>query len=219
MRLILFALTRAIDMGARVVLEERTAKIEADGVVHMEAFKCGGLWEMGKQKAFLARGSVKGYRVCSRVCSIAKRPVRAESVVKKTAKVVEIDLDESDDENEGVERERGTFVGAETKMKREGDAPALRQTTAAPRARWKGQGGPENGGRSKPADVEKAMNRPVVHYPDFGDISRVRRQPVEWYRPNVEAATEAVGTQEPEHGVEKTSPEECSTMATVKAFG
>ncbi|GAQ93529.1 hypothetical protein KFL_016200010 [Klebsormidium nitens] len=61
---------------------------------------------VGKQKAFLARGPVKG----NRVCATAKRRVRAESVVKKMIKVVEIELDESDDENGGVEREWGTFV-------------------------------------------------------------------------------------------------------------
>ena len=97
----LFALTRATDAGARVVLEGRTAQIETDGVVRMEAVKRGGLWEIetvGKQRAFLARGPVKK----DRVCATAKRPVRAESVVKKTVKIVEIDLDESDDEIENT---------------------------------------------------------------------------------------------------------------------
>src|SRR3569623_2009847 len=78
----------------------------------MEAVKSGGLWEIetvGNQRAFLARGPVKG----NRVCATAKRPVRAESVVKKTVMVVEVDLDESEDENEGVEREWVTFVGAD----------------------------------------------------------------------------------------------------------
>lgn len=41
-----------------------------------------------------------------------KRPVRAEGVVKKAMKVVEIDLDDSEDEKGGVEREWGTFPGA-----------------------------------------------------------------------------------------------------------
>ena len=35
----------------------------------------------------------------------------------------------------------------------------------------------------------------------------MRREPAEWYRANVGAATEAVGAEEPEHGVEKTSQE------------
>src|SRR3569623_45214 len=42
----LFSLTRATDAGARVVLEGRTARIETDNVVRMEAVKRGGLWEI-----------------------------------------------------------------------------------------------------------------------------------------------------------------------------
>ena len=52
----LFSLTRATDAGARVVLEGRTAQIETDNVVRMEAVKRGGLWEIetvGMQRAFL----------------------------------------------------------------------------------------------------------------------------------------------------------------------
>ena len=58
----LFALTRATDARARVVLEGRTAQIETDGVVRMEAVKSGGLCEIDtvrKQRAFLARRPVK----------------------------------------------------------------------------------------------------------------------------------------------------------------
>ncbi|GAQ92707.1 hypothetical protein KFL_011010020 [Klebsormidium nitens] len=80
----LFSLTRATNAEARVVLEGRTAQIETDGVVRMEAVKRGGLWEIetvGKQRAFLARGPVKG----NRVCATAKRPAIAESVVEKTS--------------------------------------------------------------------------------------------------------------------------------------
>ena len=54
----LFALTRATDAGARVVLEGRTAKVEMGGVVHVQAVQRGGLWEIEtarKQRAFLAR--------------------------------------------------------------------------------------------------------------------------------------------------------------------
>src|SRR3569833_2744726 len=82
----LFALTRATDAGARVVLQGRTAQVMTDGVVQMQAAKRGGLWEIetvGKQRAFLARGHVKE----NRVVAAAKRPMRAESVVKETVKV------------------------------------------------------------------------------------------------------------------------------------
>ncbi|GAQ80159.1 hypothetical protein KFL_000480010 [Klebsormidium nitens] len=188
---------------------------------------------------FLARGPVKG----NRVCATAKRPVRAESVVKKTVKVVEIDLDESDDENEGVEREWETFVGAdevprtcsqklpkgaEFETAREGDAhaPATNRGRVARTVSKKGQSGPivetmraivevseeigegkespETAVESKPAGVEQATEKPVVESQELGRYpARVRREPAEWYRANVKA----VGAEEPEHGVEKTSPE------------
>jgi hypothetical protein len=89
----------------------------------------------------------------------AKRPVRAESVVKRAVKVVEVDLDESDDENGNVGRERGTFVGADEgprmsskmiekganfEMAREGDAhaPATDRGRVARTVSEKGQSGP-----------------------------------------------------------------------------
>ncbi|GAQ92282.1 hypothetical protein KFL_009650040, partial [Klebsormidium nitens] len=101
------------------------------------------------------RGPVKE----NRVCATAKRPVRAESVVKKTVKVVEVELDESDDENRGVEQEWGTFMGAdevprtssqklpkgaEFEMTREGDAhaPATDRGRVARTISKKGQSGP-----------------------------------------------------------------------------
>ncbi|GAQ91085.1 hypothetical protein KFL_007250060 [Klebsormidium nitens] len=100
-----------------------------------ELKRSSGIETVGKHRAFRARGPLKG----NRVCATAKRPVRAESVVNKTVKVVEVDLDESDDENGGAEREWGTVVGAdeaprtcsnfvekgaEIEMTREGEAHA-----------------------------------------------------------------------------------------------
>ena len=80
-----------------MVLEGRTAKVEMGGVVHVQAVQRGGLWEIEtarKQRAFLARGPVRK----SRVTAVAKKPVRAESVVKNVVKVVEVDLEESEDD-------------------------------------------------------------------------------------------------------------------------
>ncbi|GAQ93197.1 hypothetical protein KFL_013550020 [Klebsormidium nitens] len=248
----------ATDAGARVVLEGRIAQIETDNVVRMEAVKRGGLWEIetvGKQRAFLARGPVKR----NRVCATAKRPVRAESVVKKTVKVVEIDQDESDDENEGVEREWGTFVGAdevprtgsqklpkgaEFETAREGDAhaPATNRGRVARTVSKKGQSGPivetmrevvevseeiEKGKESpktavenKSADVEQAKEKPVVESQEVGKYTaRVRREPAEWYRANVGATTEAVGAEEPQHGVEKTSSEKSDAVRYQESEG
>ncbi|GAQ92170.1 hypothetical protein KFL_009370020 [Klebsormidium nitens] len=54
--------------------------------------------DRGKQKAFLARGPVKK----NWETAVAKRPVRADSVVKETVKVVEVDLEESEDEIEST---------------------------------------------------------------------------------------------------------------------
>ena len=100
-RMSLFALGRATDAGAHVVFQERTAQVKTGGVVRMQAAKRGGLWEIEtvrKERAFLARGPVRK----NREAATAKMPVRAESVVRKTVKVVEVDLDEPEDENEST---------------------------------------------------------------------------------------------------------------------
>jgi hypothetical protein len=247
----LFSLTRATDAGARVVLEGSSAQIETDNVVRMEAVKRGGLWEIetvGKQRAFLARGPVKG----NRMCTTAKRPVRAESVVKKTVKVVKVDLDESDDKNGNVERERGTFVEvdkgprmsskmikrrAKFEMKRKGDAHApvtdrgrvartvsetdqsgpiletMRKVVQVSEKIGKGKESPETAVESKPAGVQQATEKPVV------ESQKLERYPAEWFWENLGATTEAVATEAPEHGVEKTSSEKSDAVRYHKSKG
>ena len=77
----------------------------------------------------------------------------------------------------------------------------------------KGKESPETAVESEPADVEQATEKPVVESQELGRYpARVRREPAEWYRANVGAATEAVGAEEPEHGVEKTSPEKSDAV-------
>ncbi|GAQ92944.1 hypothetical protein KFL_012160010 [Klebsormidium nitens] len=129
-----------------------------DNVVRMEAVKRGGLWEnetVEKQRAFLARGPVKE----NRECATAKRSVRAESVVQKTVKVVEVDLDEAAATRMGASKERGELLWGRTrgraqiqkwskkgrKLKwREGDAhgPATDCGHVARTISKKGQSGP-----------------------------------------------------------------------------
>ncbi|GAQ93519.1 hypothetical protein KFL_016060010 [Klebsormidium nitens] len=92
----------AIDAKARVVLGGRTAQIKTDNVVRMEVVKRGGLWDVetvGKQRAFL-EGTGQEQPGVRR----GKKAGKSGSMVKKTVKVVEIDRDDSDDVNGGVER-------------------------------------------------------------------------------------------------------------------
>ena len=56
--------------------------------------------------------------------------------------------------------------------------------------------------------------------PESGKISRrVQREPAEWYRAEVGATAEAVGAEEPEHGVERASPEKSDDGTRVEACG
>src|SRR3569833_376971 len=121
--------------------------------------------------------------------------------------------------------------GAEFETAREGDAhaPATDRGRVARTVSKKGQSGPivevvrevvgesEEIGKGKespvkavesePANVEQATEKPVVESQELGRYpARVRREPAERFRANVGAATEAVGAEEPEHSVEKTSP-------------
>src|SRR3569623_1234812 len=204
----LFALSKATDAEARVVLEERTAQVMTGGVVRREAVKRGGLWEIetvGKQRAFLAREPVRK----NRVTATAKGPVRAESVVKKTVKVVEVDLEDLDDEIEGTGQPDETRKGGSAQFTIEvKNGPSAEFARPNPAAEEKGaqfttevKNGPSTYIRRQ--EARKLVESPeVARYP-----ARVRRELVEWYRANVGAATEAVGAEEPEHGVEKTSQE------------
>ena len=75
-------------------------------------------------------------------------------------------------------------------------------------------------GESEPADVEQAKEKPVVESHELGRYpARVRREPAKWYRANVGAATEAVGAEEPEHGVEKTSSEKSDAVRYQESEG
>jgi hypothetical protein len=77
----------------------------------------------------------------------------------------------------------------------------------------KGKESPETAVESKPAGVEQATKKPVVKSQKLGRYpARVRREPAEWFRENVGAATEAVGAVEPEHGVEKKSSEKSDAV-------
>jgi hypothetical protein len=98
----LFALKRATDAGARVVIERRVARFEMGGIVRMEATQRDGLFEVEtvkKPRAFLA---VKP-AIEKRVGEAARKPQaekETRKMQKKTVKVIEVDL-ESDDESDG----------------------------------------------------------------------------------------------------------------------
>ncbi|GAQ93108.1 hypothetical protein KFL_013020015 [Klebsormidium nitens] len=118
-----------------------------------------------------------------------------------------------------IERERhpGTFGsrrprrgGSRQGPRRERveEARFVREVIGVSEKIGKGKESPMTAGESEPANVERATEKPVVVYPDLGRyFARVRRELAEWYQANVGATTEAVGAEEPEHGVEKTSPE------------
>jgi hypothetical protein len=68
--------------------------------------------------------------------------------------------------------------------------------------------------------VEQATEKPVVESQKLARYpARVRREPAEWFRENVGAATEAVGAEEPEHGVEKTSSEKSDAVRYQESEG
>jgi hypothetical protein len=98
----LFALKRATDAGARVVMERRVARFEMGGIVRMEAVQKDGLFEIAtveKPRAFLAVEPTRE----KRVKETARKPQMKKEIAKvqkKTVKVIEVDLD-SDDENGG----------------------------------------------------------------------------------------------------------------------
>jgi hypothetical protein len=98
----LFALKRATNAGARVVMERRVARFEMGGIVRMEAVQKDGLFEIAtveKPMAFLAVEPTTE----KRVKESARKPQMKEEIAKvqkKTVKVIEVDLD-SDDENGG----------------------------------------------------------------------------------------------------------------------
>ena len=98
----LFALKRATDAGARVVMERRVARFEMGGIVRMEATQRDGLFEIEtveKPRAFLAvRPTIE-----KRVGEAARKPQaekETRKMQKKKVKVIEVDL-ESDDESNG----------------------------------------------------------------------------------------------------------------------
>ena len=98
----LFALKRATDAGARVVMERRVARFEMGGIVRMEAVQRDGLFEIvtvEKPRAFLAvkPAGEKRFGEAARKPQVKEE---TEKVQKRTVKVIEVDLD-SDDEGDG----------------------------------------------------------------------------------------------------------------------
>lgn len=222
----LFSVMRATEAGAQVVFAGRTAQVIVRGVVgvvHVEAVKRGGLYEVEtveKRRAFLARAPVKKKRVSAK----AKKPVRAESVTRNVVNVIEVDLEELDDEMESSAR-----VLSDVKVNRAKDTILVRKGPGLYMPHQMQKVNVENTIRvgkgpelylvhestvKNPEEPEGVGKDPekVEEFVVAGKYSvRVRRKPGEWYKADVGAATEDVGAaltedvgaQEPKHGVER----------------
>ena len=155
-----------------------------------------------------------------------KKPMTAESVVKKPVKVVEVDLGESDDERAEIPNLAGN--GLICGVVRAAATVAAAAAGEGARARGRvGRTDSKTGEkeavfevmREEPKEPEKvgdAVEKPKRAVTSVSERYpvRVRRDPGAWYRAavgaiakDVGAPTEAVGAKEPEHGVEKTLPE------------
>jgi hypothetical protein len=88
----LFALRRATDAGAQIVLEGAECRFLMGGVVKMQAMQQGGLWKIktvGEHTAYMAKGRAKRDR------AMGKEKQAAEG---KPVKVIEVDLDSDNKE-------------------------------------------------------------------------------------------------------------------------
>jgi hypothetical protein len=93
----LFALRRATDAGAKIVLEGAGCRFQMGGVVKMQAIQQGALWKIktvGEHTAYVAQGPAKRDRAMGEEKQAEKKPV----------KVVEIDLDSDDEEEQPVRK-------------------------------------------------------------------------------------------------------------------
>ena len=153
----LFALRRATDAGARIVIEGRTALFEMGGAVCMKAQERDGLWEIataagrtdsktGEKGAILetvreakkepARARVWVFDETPRYpmngtgkAPVAQKAAQAESVKEKVTEVVEIDLDSDED---GEEPQAGKAkTGAAEKSGRAGNTKKNKEKAAA----------------------------------------------------------------------------------------
>jgi hypothetical protein len=87
----LFALRRAMDAGAKIVLEGAGCRFLMGGTVKMQAIQQGGLWTIetvGEHTAYVAQGPAKRDRAMGEEKQAEKKPV----------KVIEVDLDSNDEE-------------------------------------------------------------------------------------------------------------------------
>jgi hypothetical protein len=98
----LFAMRKATDAGAKILIEKGKAQFEMDGIVRMEAVQRGGLWEIAtvrKARAFMAlkTGAIGTERRVGEL--VVKKPqgeVAKKQREMKPVKMIEVDLDEDD---------------------------------------------------------------------------------------------------------------------------
>jgi hypothetical protein len=162
----LFALRRATDAGAKIVLEGAGCRFLMGGTVKMQAIQQGSLWKIetvGEHTAYVAQGPAKRDRAMGEEKQAEKKPV----------KVIEVNLD-SDDEDEQPVRKTATAeaVGATVRGEKDENIQTPIRTIQTPAK--EAHEGVETG---RPEETEKGAER---RYP-----SRERKLPAEWFRANM----------------------------------
>jgi hypothetical protein len=156
----LFALRRATDAGAKIVLEGAGCRFLIRGTVKMQAIQQGGLWKIEtveEHTAYVAQEPAKRDRAMGEEKQAAKKPV----------KVVEIDLDSDDEEEQPVRRTAtAEAVGASVREEKDENMQTPIRVTETPAKETYRE--VETG---RPVDTEKGAER---RYP-----SRERKLPAE----------------------------------------
>ena len=149
----------------------------------------------------------------NRVTAVAKKPVRAESVVKNVVKVVEVDLEESEDDIGGfgesgmtgeVSGAQDPIAGVQEDLLEVGRGGAVGTGARVPMEAQK-PGFIGNGRQEARKPVETGIPE---RYP-----ARVRREPSEWYRAAVGATAEVVGAKETDHAVRRRASEKSDAVS------
>jgi hypothetical protein len=115
----LFALRRATDAGAKIVLEGAGCCFLMGGRVKMQAIQQGGLWKIetvGEHTAYVAQGPAKRDRAMGEEKQAEKKPV----------KVVEIDLDSDDEEEQPVRKTATAEAVGATAKEADGEMETMR---------------------------------------------------------------------------------------------
>jgi hypothetical protein len=164
----LFALRRATDAGAKIVLEEAGCHFLMEGTVRMQAMKQDGLWKIetvGEHTAFVAQKSAKRDR------AVGEKHMAKEE--NKPVKVIEVDLDSDDEEEQPVRRiATAEAVGATVREEKDENIQTPIRAIQTPAREIYGEVETRRPGKS-----DKGAKR---RYP-----TRERKVPKEWFRENM----------------------------------